>query len=633
MIRMTSGRDGGARRAPLLVAVSGPDHTGKSSLVRALSGRLRRRGFAVVTVHCYGCVFCRWFPVPPRVREEGEPGGTGAGEWVRRSARPERRGSWFRRAHAVVDAGELALRIGAARLGVTVLAGGQPAVVVTDRGPLDGLVKFDLPPGRGAAERFARIADRYDLTLLPETLPATLNGRGWETAAGSPAAWWARHRAWAARLPRVSRIDGEGPPESVAATALEHVLAAVPPSPEATRRGSSRYHERELPPSAVPEREKRVVVSIYDDAENSDYRGGGALVVEKLARRLAEHYQVTVVTAGRKAGSAERHGIRYVTLPVCRAGPRAGQLLFLALLPLVARRIRHDVWLESFTPPFSTSFLPLVSRSPVVGIDQGRSAEALWRRYHLPFFLVERIGLRCYRHIVVLNEADASAVRRLSPRASVHVIANGVEQRRLDDARLGSGDSILFLGRIDTWIKGLDLLLDAYGSARPPMELVLAGRGTATEEHRLDQLLAERGDGVRWVGYADEELKQRLLRDSAFLVVPSRHETFGLVALEGMSYGKPVLHFDLPALRWMRGGGDVAVPPFDAAAFGERMAALASDPVLRERLGRQAGLAAQHYTWDEMTGAYLALTRRLVDRPAARRRPRKDRRVPWQSTR
>ncbi|MFG3346140.1 glycosyltransferase family 4 protein [Streptomyces sp. NPDC048018] len=632
MSRLTSGHDGAARRAPLLVAVSGPDHTGKSSLVRALAGRLRRRGFAVVTVHCYGCVLCRWFPVPPRVREEGGPGGTGAGEWVRRSARPERRGSWLRRAHAVVDAGELALRIGAARLGVTVLAGGRPAVVVTDRGPLDGLVKFDLPPGRGAAERFARIADRYDLTLLPETLPATLTGRGWEAAAGSPAAWWARHRAWAARLPRVSRIDGEGPPEAVAATALERVLAAVPPSPDAAR-GSSRYQERELPPPGVPERQKRVVVSIYDDAENSDYRGGGALVVEKLARRLAEHYRVTVVTAGRGAGSVERHGIRYVTLPVCRAGPRVGQLLFLALLPLVARRIPHDVWLESFTPPFSTSFLPLVSRSPVVGIDQGRSAEALWRRYHLPFFLVERVGLRCYRHIVVLNEADASAVRRLSPRASVHVIANGVEQRQLDDARLGSGDSILFLGRIDTWIKGLDLLLDAYDSGRPPMELVLAGGGTSAEERRLTQLLAERGPGVRWVGYADEELKRRLLRDSAFLVMPSRHETFGLVALEGMSYGKPVLHFDLPALRWMRGGGDVAVPPFDTAAFGERMAALASDPVLRGRLGRQAGLAAQHYTWDEMTGAYLALTRRLVDRPAAHRRPRKDRRVPWPSTR
>ena len=45
------------------------------------------------------------------------------------------------------------------------------------------------------------------------------------------------------------------------------------------------------------------------------------------------------------------------------------------------------------------------------------------------------------------------------------------------------------------------------------------------------------------------------------MVMPSRFETFGLAALEGMSFGKPVVHFDLPALRWM--DGDVRVPPFD----------------------------------------------------------------------
>ncbi|MEV5974004.1 glycosyltransferase family 4 protein [Streptomyces sp. NPDC051921] len=620
------------RTTPLLVAVSGPDRTGTSSLVPALAGLLRRRGFAVTTVHCHGCVVCRWFPVPPRVRETGEPGRTGAGEWARRFVRPERRGPRLRRAHAFVEAGELALRIGAARLRVSVAARGRPAVVVTDRGPLDGLVEFDPPPGRGAAERFARIADRYDLTLLPEARPGAPAGSGREEAR-PPADRWARHRAWAGRLPRVTLLDGENPPETVAAAALERVLDSVPPSADGARRDPTRHERRapELPSATGPERRKRVVVSLYDDADDAGHRGGSALVVEQLARRLSEHYQVTVVTAGRDARSVRRRGIRYVTLPVCRAGPRVGHLLFLALLPLVARRIPHDVWLESLTPPFSTSFLPLLSRAPVVGIDQGRTADALWR-HHLPFFLVERIGLRCYRHVVARNEAEASAVRRLSPRASVHVIAHGVEQHRLDEARLGSGGSILFLGRIDTWVKGLDLLLDAYESARPQMELVLAGRGTPAEERRLLRLLAVRGPGVRWVGCADEETRRRLLQDSAFLVVPSRHETFCLVALEGMSYGKPVLHFDLPALRWIRGSGDVAVPPFDTAAFGEEMAALASDPTLRGRLGRQAGLAAQHYAWDEMTSAYLALTRRIVDGPAAPR-PRRDRRVPWQSPR
>ncbi|WMX48369.1 glycosyltransferase family 4 protein [Streptomyces roseicoloratus] len=596
--------DRGRRSGPLLVAVSGPDGGATGSLVRALAGLLRQRGFAVATVQGHGCVMCRMSPVPPRVRDEGEPDGPA---W--RDTCPERRGSWSRRAHPYVDLGELKLRVVAARLLVRAVAGGRVRVVLTDRGPLDGLVDFGLPPGHGAARRIAATAGRYDLTLLPEAP----QDRGGEPAAGSSAAGRAGYDRWAGLLPRTVRVTRPAAPATLADAALEQVLRRV------------RLTARD------PDSRKRVVLSVYDDGDHSDRGGGGALVVDRLARRLAEHYEVTVVTAGRDARGGFRQGVRYVRLPVRRAGRRLGQLAFRSLLPFVARRIPHDAWLESFTPPFATSFLPLLSRAPVVGIDQDRGAEAMWRRYHLPFFLVERLRLRCYRYIVVADEADGSAVRRLSPHADVQVIAGGVEPRQLDDARLGSGDFILFLGRMDTWTTGLDLLLDAYETARPPMELVLAGSGTPAEERRLEQLLAGRELTVRVLDRVDEDLRQRLLRDSAFLVLPSRHEAFGLVALESMAYGKPVLHFDLPALRWMRDGGDVAVPPFDTAAFGERMRALATDPALRGRLGRQAGLAARRYTWDEVTDRYLALTRRLVESPHGSHRPRKDRRARWQT--
>ncbi|WP_055604262.1 glycosyltransferase family 4 protein, partial [Streptomyces aureus] len=457
-------------------------------------------------------------------------------------------------------------------------------------------------------------------------------GRGWEEITGPPTVWWARYRSWSRRLPRITRLDGERAPSLTAAQALDRILDAVRerPRPEADPVKRPR-------PEADPGKRPHVVVSVYDDAENPACRDGGALAIGKVARRLAEDFRVTVVTAGGSGGSGERNGIRYVRLPVRRAGPRAGRALFLALLPFLARRIRHDLWLESFSPPFSTSLLPLTTGAPVVGIDQGRRAEALWRRYHVPFFLVERLGLRCYRHIVVTNAADGSVVRRLSPRADVQVIANGVEQHLLDETRLGTGRFILFLGRIDVWRQGLDLLFEAYERAAPPLELLLVGTGTPAEERGLAALVTAHNLGrpeprVVWVGQADEERRRQLLLDSAFLVMPSRHETFGLVALEGMSYGKPVLHFDLPALRWMRGGGDVAVPPFDVPGFAARMNELATDPELRRRLGRRSGLAAQHYTWDQMTGGYLALAHRLLDTPGSARQPRK-RGSSWLTTR
>ena len=360
---------------------------------------------------------------------------------------------------------------------------------------------------------------------------------------------------------------------------------------------------------------RKVVISIFD---HPHYNGGGGAVVEMLAERLAAHFEVTVVTAGRRRGTVVRNGVRYRKLPVGWAGPRGGQLLYHALLPFAARRIPHDLWIESFTPPFSTSFLPLFSRTRVVGFAQNLHAREMWDRYRLPFFLVEQLGLRFYRDVVVLNSAHRALVRTYNPSATVRVIPNGTPKRCLDERLLGHGEHILYLGRIDTWEKGLDLLLAAYARSGLGIPLLVAGTGTRREERKFAALLAATAGDVRWVGHVTGQHKQELLERSAFVTLPSRHEAFGLAALEGMSCGKPVLHFDLPTLRWM--DGDVRVPPFDVSALAGEMRDLAGDEAARRELGRTAHAAAQRYGRNETADRYLALVQQLLNAPAAQGR-------------
>jgi glycosyltransferase involved in cell wall biosynthesis len=358
----------------------------------------------------------------------------------------------------------------------------------------------------------------------------------------------------------------------------------------------------------------RVVISSFDSPDSRHYAGGGSAVVTLMAGWLGTGYQVMVVTAGRRRGTAVRNGVRYRYLPVTWAGPRAGQLLFHLLLPFAARRIPHDLWIESFTPPFSTSFVPLFTSSPVVGFAQNLSGAEMSRRYKLPFFLIERLGLRCYRDIVVLNPADGQTVRRYSPSATVRVIPNSVDLPRLDEREFGRGEHILFLGRVQVWEKGLDLLLDAYPRSGSHLPLVLAGAGPKREERQLTALLARAGPGVRWVGPVTGERKDDLLRRSAVVVMPSRSEAFGIAALEGMAYGKPVVHFDLATLGWM--GGDVSVPPFDTGALAATLGELAADQPRRAALGRAARTAAREFGREAMAGRYLTLVRELLGPPA-----------------
>jgi glycosyltransferase involved in cell wall biosynthesis len=375
---------------------------------------------------------------------------------------------------------------------------------------------------------------------------------------------------------------------------------------------------------------RQVVISSFDNPAQPFYNGGGVAVVEMIAARLRPHFEVTVVTAGRGAGAVVRDGIRYRVLPVAWAGPRTGQLLYHLLLPIAAWRVPHDLWIENFTPPFSTSFLPLFSRAKVLGFAQALTGDEMARKYHLPFFLVERLGLRFYDDIVVLNPADQERVRQHSPSAAVRLIPNGIEQRGLDELTLGAGEHILFLGRIDIWRKGLDLLIEAYEQSGLALPLLIAGAGVPREERRLAELIAATRGNVRWVGHVTGAAKQELLERSAFVTVPSRAETFGLAALEAMSRGKAVLHFDLPTLRWM--GGDIRVPAFDTGALAAQMRGLADDQTARSELGRAAHAAAQQFGITETADRYLSVVRDLIGPPGtpgpARGRPARPARCP-----
>ena len=357
----------------------------------------------------------------------------------------------------------------------------------------------------------------------------------------------------------------------------------------------------------------RVVISSFDNPDSRHYAGGGSAVIALMAGWLERDFEVMVVTAGRRSGTAIRGGVRYRYLPVTWAGPRAGQLLFHALLPFAARRIPHDLWIESFTPPFSTSFIPLFSTGPVVGFAQNLSGSQMSHRYKIPFFLIERLGLRCYRDVVVLNPADGRTVRQHSPAATVRVIPNSVDLPDLDEREYGHGEHILYLGRVQVWEKGLDLLLAAYTISGLDLPLVIAGAGPGREEKRLTALLATAGPGIRWVGPVAGERKDALLRRSAVLVMPSRSEAFGVAALEGMAYGKPVVHFDLPTLEWM--SGDVSVPPFDTCALAQALSELAADPEKRAGLGRAARTAAREFGREVMAERYRTLVRQLLGAP------------------
>src|SRR4051794_37601075 len=349
--------------------------------------------------------------------------------------------------------------------------------------------------------------------------------------------------------------------------------------------------------------------------------GGGSRRTHEIDRRLvAAGHRVTVLTATYPgARDAVHDGVRYVPVGpgvgVRRGANRLTRLLgYVVGLPRAVRRHRGDADLvvEDFFAPFSSMAAPRWTGRPTVGLVQWLHARDKARQYKLPLHWVERAGVRSHHRLVAVSEGTAERLRAMHPGARVDVVGNGIDPELFTlPARVGR--DVVFLGRLELYGKGLDLLLTAWAAVCGDVEgdLVVAGGGP--EEPRVRRFVEKLGvgDRIRFVGWVSGRDKAELLADARLVVVPSRHETFGLVAIEALAAASPVLAFDIPCLREVLPDGvGWTVPAFDGDALAARLVDLLTGPGATETLAA-AGAAGREYArafdWDALAAAQLAI--------------------------
>lgn len=156
----------------------------------------------------------------------------------------------------------------------------------------------------------------------------------------------------------------------------------------------------------------------------------------------------------------------------------------------------------------------------------------------------------------------------------------------------GEGRYVLFLGRIDVYRAGLDLLLAAVDLTPPRLPVILAGTGRRAERRKLASLLSRTSGPVAWVGDVAAPARSSLLRECAFLVEPARSWSNEGAVLEAMARGKPIVRFDLPGGRWTGNEAAIRVPVADVGALAAAITTLSTDDALRARMGHAARHAA-----------------------------------------
>ena len=236
--------------------------------------------------------------------------------------------------------------------------------------------------------------------------------------------------------------------------------------------------------------------------------------------------------------------------------------------------------------------------------------------------------------VICATEQERSLIRQLyaADPARVSVIPLGVDLDRFrpiekDSARaeLGLEDEriVLFVGRIEP-LKGVDILINAAALLESDVDcsvLIVGGdESSRSQVARLRELARTRGieHRVAFVGAVDHDRLPLYYSAADVCVVPSHYESFGLVAVEAMASGVPVVASRVGGLAGTVKDGETGylVPWLCPEPFAERIELLLDNEPLRRNLGEAAREAVSRYRWENVAGAVLQVYESLTSRPA-----------------
>ena len=354
----------------------------------------------------------------------------------------------------------------------------------------------------------------------------------------------------------------------------------------------------------------RVLHVIYDDARNPWVGGGGSARVHELYRRLQSDVDATVLT-GNYPGAAQTtiDGVRYE-----RSGAGKPYALSRVTFGAAATRRLRSAQYDAAAFDFSAYTPILVPVDRPVGIvvhhlTAPTAAERWGRVGGAGVGVVERTMLERGRRFSATSQATRIALQDLLPGKPVDLVTAGVPDDLFELERRPAGYA-LYVGRLDVFHKGLDVLLEASAvlvARGTPLDLRIAGRGGGAVEleRRINELGLQRH--VTLVGSVSNEQRNDLFAGASVFVMPSRFEGFGIAAAEAMAAGVPVVASDVPALREVVDPpvGGVVVPPRNAAALASAMAELMADPDRLSRTSISARASAERFRWARVAQDHL----------------------------
>lgn len=267
------------------------------------------------------------------------------------------------------------------------------------------------------------------------------------------------------------------------------------------------------------------------------------------------------------------------------------------------------------------TILGLWTRLPVFASFQGTSSDR-----NLIARLLRPLTMQACTGLVIGPQTEIQRVRNRYhlPDAKIAQIFNPIDLNLWNpidrsEARASlnlpdAADVVVWHGRVELQIKGLDVLLEAWEHVcheRPgrDLRLLLVGMGTDSEKLR-QRLQAFPSHTIHWIDqYVDRLTIRRILSAGDVYAFPSRVEGFPVAPLEAMACGLPIVAAAVSGIpdiiKESEMSGGMVVPPGDSAAFASALGCVLDDEELRQQWGKRARQQVEEYFSLEVVGKQL----------------------------
>lgn len=345
----------------------------------------------------------------------------------------------------------------------------------------------------------------------------------------------------------------------------------------------------------------KILHLIYDHINNPWVGGGGAIRCFEINRRLAKKgHDITIICGNYpEAKDYETDGLKFKFLGYSRNYILSTFSYSINAINFLKKHSREfDLIIEDFAPwnpVFSFHFHPKV----ILQVHHKEGFKILKKYLFLgfPFYLIEKFYPKYFKYSITISPETKTKFN-----LNAQIIPNGISDSLLK-VESQNGDYLGYIGRIDIYNKGLDIILKV--SRDLDEDILIAGKGK--DVAKMKKMISDLNisNRVKYIGYLSESEKIAFISSAKLLLIPSRFEGQGIVALEVAALGKPLIVSDIPELRYViENGFGINFRSEDVESLKQAIRYLLDNENLISEMGRRGRQFAAQFTWDRITDEY-----------------------------